>query len=167
MLGVANQSGNGRAFACGVGKYPTTVETRPASGVRRRDASAVLRCLLGSPARGWGGCMLHVSLTCRSRSADAKVRSGRASARFTRDVLTRRGPRRSCSHRRTARPLSTGCSSPTLARPSERPELASPISAARAIQARAGHGSSARTGVAALHQPSMRPRSESTSRRCR
>jgi hypothetical protein len=34
------------------------------------------------------------------------VRSGRASARLTHSVLTRRGPRRSCGHRRTARPLS-------------------------------------------------------------
>ncbi len=51
-----------------------------------------------------------------------------ASARFRRDVLTRRGPRRSCSHRRTARPLSTGCLGPTRVRPSEGRELASPIS---------------------------------------
>jgi hypothetical protein len=60
-------------------------------------------------------------------SAKQSCGSGRASAMFTRGVLTRRVPRRSCSHRRTARPLSTGCIAPPRNRPPERRELASPI----------------------------------------
>jgi hypothetical protein len=58
--------------------------------------------------------------------------AGVPAVRFRRDVLTRRGLRRSCSHRRTARPLSTGCLGPTRVRPSEGRELASPISAMQA-----------------------------------
>jgi hypothetical protein len=140
------------------GRLAFTVTPTPQTGGRELEQllSDRLRCQLRSRRYALRTAYVAVGISRYN------VRSGRASARFTRDVLTRRGPRRSCSHRRTARPLSTGCSSPAPVRPSERRELARPSRRASGTGPGGGRGSSAKTPAWQRYtQPSMRSQQSS------